>query len=246
MLKLWAEESTCLRKMHEMSHLKFELNNLQLTLPVIIMSTLTGTANFALSSFTEPWKTRIPVIIGAINILSGMVTTIAQYLRVSEKSEGHRVASLSYGKLNRKVSSELALPRHERSVCGLQLFKQCRAEMDKLEEQSPEIGGDIILLFEKQFGENLNEYDIVRPPNMNLRPVEICTNDVRADMMRRRCSAGPISPSSSTTSKSRVGWDVLTRALKQARPSPIPREIGFTPSFDGESKLSEKSEDENV
>lgn len=243
MLKLWAEEATCFQKMHDMSHLKYEFKNLQLTLPVIIMSTITGTANFALASFTEPWKTRIPVIIGSINILSGMVTTIAQYLRVNEKSEGHRVAALAYGKLTRQVSSELALPREERSTEGLMLFKQCRGEMDRLEEQSPEIGEDVVLLFEKKFGHNVNEYKIARPSNMILRPVEICTNDVRADMFRRRT---PLSQNSSTTSKPRNGWEVLTRALKHVKPD-IPCEIEMTSQeFKEDEMTSESKEDEIV
>lgn len=237
MLKLWAEESTCYQKMHDMSHLKYEFQNLQLTLPVIIMATITGTANFALGSFVEPWKSRISVIIGSINIVSGMVTTISQYLRVNEKSEGHRVAALAYGKLNRNVSSELALPREERSTTGLLLFKQCRVEMDRLEEQSPEIDEGIMLLFEKKFGQNVSEYGIARPSNMNLRPVEICTNDVRADIFRRRCTATPLSQNSSTTSKKPdFGWTQLMRAVSNAARPEIPRVID----------VSSQSEDSQV
>ena len=228
MLKLWAEESTCFQKMHDMSHLKYEFKNLQLTLPVIIMSTITGTANFALSSFSEPWKSRIPVIIGSINILSGMITTITQYLRVNEKSEGHRVAALAYGKLLRQVSSELALPRNERSTTGLILFKQCRGEMDRLEEQSPEIDEEVCLLFEKKYGQYVSEYNIARPTNMNLRPVEICSDNVRADIYRRRCSATPLSQNSSTASRKMFGWGHLVSAIKQARPD-IPKEILVPP-----------------
>jgi hypothetical protein len=236
MLKLWAEESTCYQKMHDMSHLKYEFKNLQLSLPVIIMSTITGTANFALGSFSDTWKTRIPVIIGSVNILSGMITTIAQYLRVNEKSEGHRVASLAYGKLTRKVSSELSLPRNERSVGGLELFKQCRGEMDRLEEQGPEIGEDIILLFEKQFGHNISEYDIARPSNMHLRPVEICTNDVQADMCRRKASASPLPPDPTSGSNIKSRIETITRVWRKPQ---LPFEVG---SHHDESKQSELTE----
>jgi hypothetical protein len=106
--------------------------------------------------------------------------------------------------------------------------------MDRLEEQSPEIGEDIIILFEKKFGQNITDNEIARPSNMNLRPVEICTNDVLADMMRRRCSATP-SQNSSTTSNKNSRWAQLTRAMKQAA-TELPREI----------VVSEKSDDEGL
>jgi hypothetical protein len=184
-LKLWAEESICWQRMHEMSHRKYSFQNIQLTLPVIVMSTVTGTANFALSSFSEEWRQRLPVVIGSVNIISGMITTIAQYLRVQERSEGHRVAALSYGKLVRSVTSELSLVRKERSTGGLPLIRLCRNEMDRLEEQSPEINRDMMRLFDRTFGEDVLSAEIARPSNLSIRAVEICARD-NNDLVRRR------------------------------------------------------------
>lgn len=184
-LKLWAEESVCWQRMHEMSHRKYSFRNMQLTLPVIVMSTVTGTANFAMSSLSPEWQVRLPVIIGSVNILSGMITTIAQYLRIQERNEGHRVAALSYGKLVRNVTSELSLVREERSSSGLPLVRLCRNEMDRLEEQSPEIDKDIINLFDEKFGQDVLDAEIARPSNMSIRPIEICSSD-NDDLTRRR------------------------------------------------------------
>jgi len=184
-LKLWAEESICWQRLHEMSHRKYSIRNIQLTLPVIIMSTVTGTANFALSSFSDEWKHRLPVIIGSVNILSGMITTIAQYLRVQERSEGHRGAALAYGKLVRSVTSELSLTREERTTSGLPLVRLCRSEMDRLEEHSPDIDRDIMKHFDKTFGEDVLAAEIARPSYLSIRPVEICSRD-NDDLVRRR------------------------------------------------------------
>lgn len=184
-LKLWAEESICWQRLHEMSHRKYSIRNIQLTLPVIIMSTVTGTANFALSSFSDDWKHRLPVIIGSVNILSGMITTIAQYLRVQERSEGHRAAALSYGKLVRSVTSELSLTREERTTSGLPLVRLCRSEMDRLEEHSPDIDRDMMRTFDKKFGEDVESAGIARPSYLSIRPVEICSQN-NDDLVRRR------------------------------------------------------------
>ncbi len=171
-LKEWAEQAVCFQKMHEQSHRKYARQNIQLTLPVIVMSTITGTANFSLASFSAEWRKNLPILIGAINITAGMITTIAQYLRVSEKSEGHRVAALAYGKMARNVGSELNLPRAERSSGGLPLVRACRNEMDRLEEQSPDIGADIVRQFEKMHG----KVQMARPSIINIHPVNIYTD----------------------------------------------------------------------
>lgn len=176
-LKDWAEQAICFQKMHEDSYRKYAVQNIKLTLPVIVMSTITGTANFAMSSFSDEWRNILPIIIGSTNILAGMITTIAQYLRVSEKSEGHRVAALAYGKLSRNIESELNLPRHERSSGGLPLVRACRNEMDRLEEQSPDIGCDIV----KKFDRLHHNTHLSKPNILDIHPVSIYTAAVQSD-----------------------------------------------------------------
>ena len=166
-LKEWAEESMCFQRMHEDSHRKFTRLNLYFTLPVIIFSTLSGTANFSLASFSHQWQTTIPILTGSVNIISGIITTVAQYLHLSERSEGHRVAALAYGKMARTVASELKLPRLERSSSGLPLLRLCRNELERLEEQSPDIPCEVIRKFFKAYG----SLEITRPSSMDIQPV---------------------------------------------------------------------------
>ena len=45
----WADKAACYKWMHNKSYLKYSSKRNMFTIPVIIMSTLTGTANFALS-----------------------------------------------------------------------------------------------------------------------------------------------------------------------------------------------------
>ena len=65
-------------------------------LPVIIISTITGTANCT-NSFPDAWKEFVPLGIGFFNLSAGLITTVSQFLRVSELL-GHRAASLAYSK----------------------------------------------------------------------------------------------------------------------------------------------------
>ena len=44
----WADKAACYKWLHDKSYLKYSSKRNMFTIPVIIMSTLTGTANFAL------------------------------------------------------------------------------------------------------------------------------------------------------------------------------------------------------
>ena len=46
-------------------------------LPVIVISTITGTANFAQSSFPPSVQPYAPAMIGFFNLTAGLITTIA-------------------------------------------------------------------------------------------------------------------------------------------------------------------------
>ena len=105
-LKEWSEISSSYRFMHDRAHGKFHTQNLWFALPVIVLSTVTGTANFAHEAFPDSWKDYVPLGIGFLNLTAGLITTIAQFLRVSEKMEGHRAASISYSKLARNIAVE--------------------------------------------------------------------------------------------------------------------------------------------
>lgn len=168
-LKKWSEIGSSYRFMHDRAYIKFQSRNLKFALPVIVISTITGTANFAQPSFPEEWQTYVPLVIGFFNLLAGLITTIAQFLRVSELLEGHRAATIAYSKLSRNISVELSLPREERNNDGAEFVNNCRTELDRLIEQSPNIPMDIL----KNFGKKFNKKQINKPDILDITPVDI-------------------------------------------------------------------------
>jgi len=153
-LKRWSEIGSSYRFMHDRSYSKFEKQNLRFALPVIVISTITGTANFAQGTFPPSWQPYVPLGIGFLNLTAGLLTTVAQFLRVSELLEGHRAAAIAYSKFSRNISVELSLPRQERTCGGTEFVNNCRAELDRLIEQTPNIPLAIIRKFGKKFGDN--------------------------------------------------------------------------------------------
>jgi len=124
---------------------------MRFTLPVIVLSTITGTANFAQEQFPESMRSMVPSIIGGLNLIAGLVATIMQFLKINELMENHKAAALSYGLLSRNIRLLLALPRRERHSDGLDFVNVCKAEYDRLIEQSPSIPTNILNEFEKEY-----------------------------------------------------------------------------------------------
>ena len=146
----WADKAMCYRWLHSKSNQKYSVYNAWFTIPVIIMSTLTGTANFAQDKFPENYKTIAQISIGSINILAGILTTIAQFLKISALNESHRVSAVSWDKFYRNIKVELAKSRTERTNVN-HMLKSSKEEFDRLMETSPDIDQNIIDLFQKTF-----------------------------------------------------------------------------------------------
>ncbi len=168
LLKKWAELSASYRLLHDRAHRHFKFRNYCFTIPVIIFSTILGTASFSQGTFPEEYQKYIPMGIGSLNIISGIITTIAQFTRVGELSEANRVASISYGKFSRNIATELSLPPEFRSYSGIDFVQICRSEFDRLVEQSPIIPLDIL----NEFMKEIEDENIEKPDIMKVSPIE--------------------------------------------------------------------------
>ena len=158
----WADKAACYRWMHERTEKKFSTNNSWITIPVIILSTLTGTANFGLTSIfgdNQQNAHYATLAIGGVSLIAGIITTLGNFLRYAQGSEAHRVSSIAWGKFNRLITVELRLNPNER-MDSMSFLKVCRIELDRLIEQSPPIPDDVIAAFRREFGTSI---DVKKP-----------------------------------------------------------------------------------
>jgi hypothetical protein len=95
------------------------------SIPVIVLSTLTGTANFAMSDVPENLKQTAQQTIGAANLVAGLIATISTFLKLSENTEAHKAAAYLFGKFSRKIRLELALPLKDRTKDGVIMIEEC-------------------------------------------------------------------------------------------------------------------------
>lgn len=158
-LSEWADKAMCYRWLHFRSHIRYNTLNIGMTIPVIIISTLTGTANFAIDRFNTNYAS---AIIGGFNILAGIISTIQHFLKISELNESHKVASVSWDKFYRNIKIELTkCPEDRLSVHHmLKIYKE---EYDRLMETSPTINDTIIHEFHNTFKNTTNFVKVKKP-----------------------------------------------------------------------------------
>ena len=126
-----------------------------------MLSTLTGTANFAADSYVPTHLQQgFSACIGSLNIAAGIMGTLLAFLKYAEIYEGHRISALSWSKLSRTIEIELSLHDKKRKPCK-EFLKVMRSEYDNLLESSPNIDLDIIRMFNKKFKDS---YPNVRKP----------------------------------------------------------------------------------
>jgi hypothetical protein len=173
----WADKSNCYKWLHTKCHEKFHSLHIWYTIPVIVMSTLTGTANFAQSQMPDNFRNYATMIIGTVNICAGIITTIQQFLKINELNESHRVASIGWDKFYRRIKIELSKNPLERLPI-VDFFNSATDEYDRLMATSPLIDNDILVLFNKTFGNSFTA-DFSKP--------EICNSliSVRSTMYKK-------------------------------------------------------------
>lgn len=158
LLKDWSDKAQCYELLHNNSHLIYKRQHTYFVIPVIIISTITGTANFAQDKIDEDYRHFFVMSIGTLNIIAAIITTIGQFLKLSELTEAHRVASYSWGKFYRTLKTELSKHPLDR-IQPIDMLKIAKEEYDHLIEISPNIPKNIINNFKSKFKNN----DISKP-----------------------------------------------------------------------------------
>ena len=135
-----------------------------IAIPVIVLSTLAGTASVGSSSLFQGDTQISSVVIGLVSIGVGILNTISSYFSWSRKSESHRIAFLQYSKLFSVIRVEMSLPRGERKEADV-LLAQIRDGMERLAETTPSPPPSILDEFNRHFKDE--DKTISRPVETN-------------------------------------------------------------------------------
>lgn len=179
----WADKAMCYRWLHSKSNAMYSYLNAWYTIPVIVISTLTGTANFAQERVPLEYQSLFVMVVGGFNILAGIITTIQQFLKITQLNESHRVSSIAWDKFYRNIKIELAKHPDER-MNVTQMIKICKEEFDRLMETSPNIPDKIIQSFKTEFKKYEDKNDLPK-----IITPEICDSLVSTELSRNPWSS---------------------------------------------------------
>lgn len=161
------EQAECYSILHRNSEKHYSYLNHFIAIPVIVLSTVCGSANFAFGKTDGDLPS---MILGGISIATGIIQTIGTYFRFAQLAEAHKISYISYEKMYNMISAELALPREHRKD-GNVMLDDIRQAIERLQEIAPPIPDKVITAFKKQYSEYA---DVSRPVICNgLNKVDI-------------------------------------------------------------------------
>ena len=165
----WCDIAQCYKWLNHHAHDYYSSLHAWFTIPAITFSTISGTASFASASIPIEFQSYAPMAIGTINILIGILTTIQQYLKVSELKESYRLAAISWDKYARNICIELSKSPIERIDAGT-FLKFSRQEYDRLMESNQSIPPHIVAKFRRNFrgktAEEKKRFDLIKKPDI--------------------------------------------------------------------------------
>jgi len=161
---------------HQRAETFYSIRNNWIAIPVIVLSTLSGTASVGSSSLFQGETQISSIVIGLVSIGVGILNTISSYFAFSRKAEAHRIAHLNYNKLFQTISVEMSLPRSERAEPE-HLLAQIRTTMERLAETTPTPPDKILAEFNLRFKDE--DKTIARPTETNgLHKIKVYMKEV--------------------------------------------------------------------
>jgi hypothetical protein len=150
LLVSWADISLCYTWIFDKSYRIYNHINYRFTIPIVILSTITGTLSMSLSSVVpETALLTSQFVIGSVNIFIGILSTLQNFFRYAQQSELHLSATKDWAKLHRNIKIELSIERQYRKPAE-EFVRYARQEYERLLNTRPVIPAKILNDFKSQ------------------------------------------------------------------------------------------------
>jgi len=132
------EECEAWSNLHLMCHKKFKRTETYFNLPIITITAFIGFVSGLNLSYEY-----IHLILGGMSLYASLLKSYFSYLKISQKSENHRIAYIQYGQIANEIRVELALEPTMRNR-GSGLLDLIRIKMKNLLEVSEIVDNSIV------------------------------------------------------------------------------------------------------
>lgn len=225
LLHSWCEKAAGWRWLHYESMAFYKSINSKFVYASIFLSTLASAGGFSTAgqshgdnSVIGSMQIYMGYIIGATNVVIGLLNSFQRFGKAAEKTELHSSAAMQYAMINRQLETELSLSQEHMKQ---DLITTVRHDMDKLLSQSPMIPMIIILKFNENFPDLQNKPDVCSDfggPKIEKSKLKIITKLIKTSMYKDQSPNSSLKSSPTRESLDLQNRESLETPARQLKP----------------------------
>jgi len=144
LLARWFEICKNYSHLHHLSFDYYRKVNYLMMMPIMIITTLTGSFNLVLSFY--PTLIYIQIVLGVLGLIAGMISSMYNFLEIPQLQEQHNLFSARFEKYGRTIEMELVLYKNKSKTYAslAEFIKIIKSEIDHLVDNGPFIPTHIL------------------------------------------------------------------------------------------------------
>ena len=155
LLKENSEECESLSILHRMSYEKYNTRSNYINIPVIILSSAIGFITGIDLQYAQ-----MNIILGVGSVFVGIIKSVDTYFQLAKRAESHRICSLQFSQISKKIQVELTLHRNQRMTAE-NMMNIIKTDIKNMQDIAPLIDDDIISIYNAKY----RKYKRVKKPN---------------------------------------------------------------------------------
>jgi hypothetical protein len=155
LLKENSEECESLSILHRMSYEKYNTRSNYINIPVIILSSAIGFITGIDLQYDQ-----MNIILGVGSVFVGIIKSVDTYFQLAKRAESHRICSLQFSQISKKIQVELTLHRNQRMTAE-NMMNIVKTDIKNMQDIAPLIDDDIINIYNAKY----RKYKRVKKPN---------------------------------------------------------------------------------
>ena len=148
LLRSYCDEAQTREALHREAYYKFSNKNTCFSLPVIVLSALSGSLQFLSKGYPEI-EAHIITGTAGLSIVVSIISSVSSYLKLGEMKSKHETAQISWQAFHNTLKHELSLRRTIRQP-ATEFLSATKTSYDRLFEISPIIEQELITKTKKK------------------------------------------------------------------------------------------------
>jgi hypothetical protein len=145
-LKSNGEECESFAILHRMAYERFNIRSNIINIPVIVLSSAIG-----FITGVDLQVSNMNIILGLSSVFVGIIKSIDSYFGLGKRAESHRMCSLQFSQINKRIAVELSLPRHQR-INAKDMLQIVKLDIKNLHDIAPLIDEEDVEKYKSKYG----------------------------------------------------------------------------------------------